>query len=411
MGERVTLTSTLPISLREAPAKDSPILFPGIVGFFFVFRVCLTFLFFQGDPVLGTIVNIAIGLVLLYGAIFYTADSQTRVRRRLLKIQPIRWVFALLALSVASALWTGAQSIFVALVYWASMAADVAIVLLLLRHEDADRDTEAIMKGVVWGAAALAIIAWCSPATADLRLGNDTFLHPNTLGLEIGIATLIAQYLVPRGPCWKWLGVALAITLLRTLSKTAIIAFVIAECWYLMQSHQMPRKAKVYLVIGTLIVVASFWGLLSSYIDIYSNTGSGDQAETLTGRTLLWTVAFSMGLEKPWLGHGLYSFKALIPMLGTFEAVHAHNDLLQQFFELGVAGVVIVLGVYWSFYRQTRRVPASEMRTLALALLLFALVRGLTDSVQFGLSYPLWLLAAFSICLYRPADSGEQSSC
>jgi exopolysaccharide production protein ExoQ len=404
-------TSTLSIALRAAPAEDSRHLFPGIIGFFFVFRVCLTFLFFQGDPVLGTIVNIAIGLVLLYGTILYTADNQTRVRRRLLKIQPIRWMFALLALSVASALWTGAQSIVVALVYWASMAADIAIVLLLLRHGDVERYTEAILKGVVWGATALAIIAWCSPATADLRLGNDTFLHPNTLGLEIGIATLIAQYLVPLGPRWKWLGVALAITLLRTLSKTAIIAFVIAECWYLMQNNQMSRKAKVYLVAGALVVVVSFWGLLSSYVDIYNNTGSGDQAETLTGRTLLWTVAFSMGLEKPWLGHGLYSFKALIPMLGTFEAVHAHNDLLQQFFEFGVAGVVILLGVYWSFYRLTRRVLASEMRNLALALLLFALVRGLTDSVQFGLSYPLWLLAAFSIYFAQTAKRGQESSC
>jgi O-antigen ligase len=281
----------------------------------------------------------------------------------------------------------------------------------LLRHEDAECHTEAILKGAVWGAGALAIIAWFSPATADLRLGNDTFLHPNTLGLEIGIATLIAQYLALRGACWKWLGVALAITLLRTLSKTAIIALVIAECWYLMQNNRMPRKAKVYLVAGALIVVGSFWGLLSSYANIYNNTGSGDQAETLTGRTLLWTVAFSMGLEKPWLGHGLYSFKALIPMLGTFEAVHAHNDLLQQFFEFGIVGVVILLGVYWSFYRQARRVPATEMRTLALALLLFALVRGLTDSVQFGLSYPLWLIVAFSTCFAQPAKRGEQSSC
>jgi O-antigen ligase len=98
-------------------------------------------------------------------------------------------------------------------------------------------------------------------------------------------------------------------------------------------------------------------------------------------------------------------------MLGTFEAVHAHNDLLQQFFEFGIAGVVILLGVYWSFYRQTRRGSATEMRTLALALLLFAVVRGLTDSVQFGLSYPLWLIAAFSICFAQPAKRGEQSSC
>jgi O-antigen ligase len=403
--------STKPIAFRAVPGEDSPCIFSGIIGFFFVFRVCLTFLFFQGDPVLGTIVNIVIGLALMYGAIFYTTDDRRRAGSQLLTIPPIRWVFALLAFSATSVLWTGTQSAVIALAYWASMASDVAIVLLLLRHGDTKRRTEGILKGVVWGAGALAIIAWCSPATGDLRLGNDAFLHPNTLGLEIGIATLIAQYLVPRGVRWKWIGIALAITLLRTLSKTAIIAFVTAECWYLMQNNQMSRKAKMYLGAGALAVIASFWGLLSSYVEIYNNTGSGDQAETLTGRTLLWAVAFSMSLEKPWFGHGLYSFKALIPVLGTFEAVHAHNDLLQQFFEFGVVGVVILLGVYWSFYRQARSVLAVEMRTLALALLFFALVRGSTDSVQFGLSYPLWLIAAFSICFAQSTRIAEQSSC
>jgi O-antigen ligase len=102
------------------------------------------------------------------------------------------------------------------------------------------------------------------------------------------------------------------------------------------------------------------------------------------------------------LGHGIYSFKTLVPAFGTFQAVHAHNELLQQFFEYGLAGVVIVAGVYWSFYRQALRAPASELRTLALTVLLFALVRGLADTIIFGLSYPLWLLTALSLYLAQP---------
>jgi O-antigen ligase len=384
-------------------ALGRPRFFPGVVGFYFVFRVCLTFLFFQADPVMGTIVNIAIDLALLYGAVLYSAEDKTNIRHSLLQTPPIRWIVALLAFSLISLQWTGAQSPVAALAYWMGMAADVVIVLQLLRHSEAVHCTRGIMKGMVWGAVALSLIAWCTPATPDLRLGNDAFLHPNTLGLEIGTATLIAQYLAHRGTRWKWLGIALAITLLRTLSKTAIIAFVIAECWYLMQNKQMTRKTKMRIGAAALFVVACFWGLLSSYIDVYNNTGSGNQAETLTGRTVLWTVAFSMGMEKPWFGHGLYSFKALIPAFGTFEPVHAHNELLQQFFEFGVAGVAIAAGVYWSFYRQASSAPASELRALALTLLLFTLLHGLTDTVPFGLSYPLWLLTALSRCFAHPA--------
>lgn len=382
-----------------------------IVGFFFVFRVCLTFLFFQADPVMGTIINIGIDLALLYGAVLCSVGSgEKRYGYSKLRIRPVRWVLALLAFSAASIVWTGAQSHIAALAYWASMAADVAIVSLLLRNGDTEAHAEGLMEGAVWGAAGLSVIAWCSPATADLRLGNDAFLHPNTLGLEIGIATLIAQYFAPQAARWKWLGIALAITLLRTLSKTAIIAFVVAESWFLAQNRQMTRRVKLGIGFAAMLVIASFWGLLNAYADIYNSAGSGNQAETLTGRTLLWTVAFSMGMEKPWLGHGFYSFKALIPALGSFEPVHAHNELLQQFFEFGVAGVLLAAGVYWSFYRQARRAPPSTERTLALTLLLFASLRGLTDTVPFGLSFPLWLLTALSLCLAKPGTAEANAS-
>jgi hypothetical protein len=402
MGEQLMSTLTLLIGPGEVSAGDRLVLFPCVVGFFFVFRVCLNFLFFQSDLVMGAIVSITIDFALLYGTVLYSTDVRAHGRSQLLQIPLIRWLLAYLALSVTSVLWTGAQSAIAALAFWAGMSADVLIVVLLLRRGDAKDNTEGILQGAVWGAVGVSLIAWSSPATADLRLGNDTFLHPNSLGLEIGVATLIAQYLASRGTLWKWLSIALSITLLRTLSKTAIVAFVVAECWYLMQNTQMTRKTKMRLGAAALLVIASFWDLLHSYIDVYNNTGSGNQAETLTGRTLVWTVAFSMSLDKPWLGHGIYSFKTLVPAFGTFQAVHAHNELLQQFFEYGLAGVVIVAGVYWSFYRQALRAPASELRTLALTVLLFALVRGLADTIIFGLSYPLWLLTALSLYLAQP---------
>jgi exopolysaccharide production protein ExoQ len=401
MGEQLMSTLTLPISSGEVSTRGRTVLYPCAVGFFFVFRVCLTLLFFQSNPVLGGVAIILVDFALLYGAVLYSTDVRAHGQSQLLQIPPIRWLFAYLALSAMSVLWTGAQSPTAALAYWAGMTADVFIVALLLRSGDVERNAEGLLKGVVLGAVSISIIAWCSPVTADLRLGNDLFLHPNMLGMEIGVATLIAQYLAPRGVLWKWLSIALAITLLRILSKTAIIAFVVAECWYLMQNNQMTRKAKARLAGAVLLIVASLWSPLNSYIAAYNNTGSGNQVETLTGRTLVWTVAFTMSLEKPWLGHGFYSFRTLIPAFGTFQPVHAHNELLQQFFEYGLAGVVIVAGLYWSFFRHTLRAPASELRTLALTVLLFALVRGLADTVLFGLSYPLWLFTALSLCLTR----------
>jgi exopolysaccharide production protein ExoQ len=392
----------IPITHERAlsPARVTAI-FPWIVGFFFIFRVSFAYLFFQADPVLGTITALGINLGLLFCAAIYSIGRPTTTENALPLTSALRWMLALFAFSAASLFWTGAQSLTAAAGYWTAMTTDVAIALLLLRGGDCAARSEALMKGVVWGAVGLAVVAWCSPATQDLRLGNDQFLHPNTLGMELGIAALIAQYLISTGTLWKWLSVALAVTLLRTLSKTAIIAFVVAECWYLMQSSGLTRKAKTQLLAIACVVVAGFWGLLNTYLTAYNNTGSGNQAETLTGRTVLWAVAFSMSMERPWLGHGIYSFKSLIPALGPFAANEAHNELLQPFFEYGLVGVGIVIALYASFLRQAWRTPVSELRTLGLVILIFSLVHGLADTVPIGLSYHLWLMAVVSLCLAR----------
>jgi exopolysaccharide production protein ExoQ len=403
MGEQLMATLPLHIKSEGISIATRSAIFPGMIGFYFVFRTCLTFLFFQADPVTGTIVSITAGLALLYGAVLYSSGIASRSYLSPLRIPTIRWIALLLCYSLASVMWTGAQSTINAFIYWVGMMADVAIVLLLMRHGEARSIAESLMKGFVWGAVALSVVAWCSPANAELRLGNDQFLHPNTLGLEIALALLIAQYFAPRGAQWKWLSIALAITLLRTLSKTSIIAFAVAECWFLMCSHTISRKAKVQIGVATLGAIAAFWNLFSSYIEIYNNTASGNQLETLTGRTALWAVAVAMGMEKPWFGHGIYSFKALIPTFGDFEPVHAHNELIQQFFEYGVVGLVIAIGLHWVFYRMAQRAAPGDLRALALTLLFFALVHGLTDTVPFGFSYPLWLMTGLSLCLATPS--------
>src|ERR1035437_4043311 len=67
MGEQLMSALTLLIGPGEVSAGDRLVLFPGVVGFFFVFRVCLNFLFFESDLVVGAIVSITID----FSACFY----------------------------------------------------------------------------------------------------------------------------------------------------------------------------------------------------------------------------------------------------------------------------------------------------------------------------------------------------
>ncbi len=377
------------------------------VGFFFIARIALTFIFFQGNPVAGTAANLCLSILLLIGAgLTHGSRSATRVRGAF--ASPVmRWVTAFLGFALLSLFWTGAQSPSVAAAYWVGMAADVALVLIMLRGDDPRATTDSLLRGAVLGACVVAALAWCSPPTDDMRLGDNAFLHPNTLGLNLGLATLFAQHLAQRSRqrLWPWTcaGCFLAITLLRTLSKTALIAFAVAEIWYLARSKDWSRRTKTLMVLVALVVLIAFSSLLSAYLDTYNNTGTGNQVETLTGRTVLWATALTMGLDAPWAGHGFDSFRNLIPAFGPFEPVHAHNELIQQFFEFGAIGILLFLGVHSSFYNLLRRSSADSLQPLAFNVLIFSLLRGAADTLSYGYSFPLWLIACLAVCLHRPS--------
>jgi hypothetical protein len=81
---------------------------------------------------------------------------------------------------------------------------------------------------------------------------------------------------------------------------------------------------------------------------------------------------------------------------GPFEARHAHNELLQQFYAYGVAGVFMVIALYTSFYRHVTKLSASPLKALMFSFLVFVLVRGLADTEPFDLSLPLWAMIMFS---------------
>lgn len=369
----------------------------GLVGLYFGARVTLTYLFFRADPQAGTLVEIAFNLLLLLPTAFYAIGPSHTSLRDLVRTMPVRLVLSFLSFALVSLLWSDTQSRIAALSYWAALAADVALVVLLIRAESADKAAPSIIKGFVCGVCFLAIVAWSAPAMSDLRLGDDDYLNPNAIGFECAFAVFFCQYLAKTNVAWRWVGAALFITLLRSLSKTSIIAFLIAESAYLLRANTLTRGAKLRLAAGAAGVVGIFWSLFSSYYTVYTN--AGNQAETLTGRTAIWAVALGLAWEQPWFGHGLHSFRTVMPAFDLFEPWHAHNEWLQQFFAYGLAGVSIVAGLYGSLFYQLRRLQSTPLRNMCMSLLIMVLIRGLADTERFDLSFPLWAITALSLLL------------
>jgi exopolysaccharide production protein ExoQ len=370
-----------------------------VTGFFFAFRlffVLLAVRIFQQDAQTGVVASLALNYVLLFLALFTLSESEPRSWLAFRRQPCFTWVIAYTLLTGISLVWSVAASLPAAAAFWLAMSADTVIVILQLRHHAAAHVARSLMSGYIWGASMIAAIAWLMPAQSDLRLGDEDLLGPNQIGWLCALACFFAQYLIRQRSqgLWKTHAFLLGITVLRSLSKTTILAFLVAQAYILLRDSSMSRKTKLLMAAVTTLVCFAFYGLLSDYFEVYTTTGN--QSENLTGRIGIWAYIAAEAFDRPWLGHGFHSVWKVIPIFyGVFEARHAHNEILQQFYAYGVAGLAVLVGTYGSIVRAVVQLSEPSMRVFFEGLVLFVLIRGLADTEVFDLSWPMWLLVLF----------------
>jgi O-antigen ligase len=364
------------------------------VGFYFAARVIATVFLVRiagMEPQAGAVATL-VSTSLLLGFVGLSVMGAARGETdSAFHLAEVRWVLLFLGFSGCSLLWSETISPIVSAAYWCGTAADVAIVILLLRSYLAPGTAESLMKGFVWGAGFVAVISWVMPSQYDMRLGDEDYLNANTIGNLCAFGVFFAQYLMrAKSGRWSFAIFFLALTLVRSLSKTAIVAFLIGEGYLLVQDRIMSRRTKMYVMIGVTVVVIAFWGLFEAYYDLY--TTYGNQSETLTGRTAIWAYVVDAASSRLWLGHGFDSMWKVVPVFGTFEARHAENEVLEQLYCYGMAGLVLLCGLYGSLYRKIRKRSGDAHRVIFIGLLLFVIVRGLAEAEPFDLLLPLWAI-------------------
>lgn len=370
-------------------------------GFLFAFRTVAVFIAARWlnlgtEP--GVLFTFACSAALVLIAAIQGFGPSAQPIRWIWKAGPFRWVVVFLALSGFSFMWTSAASPGGSAIYWSALAGDVLLVLLVFRGSGPKRAAHSILKGFVWGSCVLAAIAWILPPAEDLRLGDLEYFNTNQIGnlcvLGIFMCLLLASR---RHGRWGVATIFLTITLFRSLSKSTLVAFVASQALRLVVDRGMSRRSKVLLTVGALALTLAFWGLIEAYVDVYSN--AGNQAETLTGRTAIWAWSLDAATSRPWLGNGIDAMWKVAPPFGgeLFEARHAENELLQQFFAYGVAGVCVLIGLYASLWRRFRRLANLSDRSVLTSLMVFIVVRGIAEAEPFDLLLPIWLITTVSL--------------
>ncbi len=382
-------------------------------GFFFSFRAILVmiaarWLHLGTQP--GVAAGLAAELILLAAIVFQAFGPAARPIWSFARQPAIRWVLLFLGFSCCSLLWSATVSPSASFLYWCAMASDVAMVVLLLRTARAGEFAHSLMRGFIVSTCILALIAWIMPAERDLRLGDQEYFNTNQIGNLCAMAIFMAQFLAGRKDGkWRLTIAFLTITLLRSLSKATIVAFVLAEILVLIYDRTLGGKKKTLILAAAVLLLVAFAGLIGSYFDVYTTTGN--QAETLTGRTVIWAYALEASLEKPWFGNGIDAMWKVFPPFGSemFEARHAENELLQQFFAYGVAGIIMLIGLYASLCRGILRLPKGPSRAVLIGILLFVVIRGMAEAEPFDLLLPLWMITLIG-CIVQGTQSPCQTS-
>jgi O-antigen ligase len=142
--------------------------------------------------------------------------------------------------------------------------------------------------------------------------------------------------------------------------------------------------------------------------------------ETLTGRIDVWHFGLEIGARRPLLGTGFGSFWGFENNeIRRHFAVGftGHNGLLDVYIETGIAGVVVLIGFLWSFYRRFRRelYRNFDWGVFGTTFLIISLLCNFTESLFLKSSSLIWNLTVFLVIVfsapYLDTKANSFSSC
>jgi hypothetical protein len=232
-------------------------------------------------------------------------------------------------------------------------------------------------------------------------LANGLAMHLVIIALALGSSLLVlrrdlAQHMKPLVLGLVLLGL-LAVALVTTGAKGAVLAGLLGALWGLFRLSSLP--AKLALGLGTVaLAVLWFWA------------GTPFAGHSLSVRFGYWTAAWALVEQAPVLGHGLESYALLagpyLPLGAEFSR-QVHNGYLAMAVAGGLVGVLplVALLVSWALPARRRQADRIVRKPLILicipVVLLYGLLLGsmVSDNLAFwpgaaGLGgQVLWTLA------------------
>ncbi len=353
--------------------------------------------------------------MLLMAAIMVLIARWHRAVRVLRMNGPILLFFSYCAVSAFWSDYTG-----VALKRWVKAVGDVAMVLIVLTDRDRVTAIKRLLTRVGFLLMPLSVLliefypsigrAYMPEIGQVANVGVTT--NKNTLGmvcmvLGVGFVWLLIKALREERHRFRQV-VAIGSTLLIILwllymahSATSLAAFLLGSS--LIVYLNLPgnvRPSRVHFIVGVMVLTAC---LAFLFPEIYASAVHALGRNTgLTGRTQLWNVLLGMD-HRPWLGTGYSSFwlgnrLRTLWIIFPWQPNEAHNGYIEILLDLGWVGIVLLVSLIVSGYRngiaEFNRDP--EAGSLRLAYIVVAVVYNFTES-GFKMLNPTWIFFIFAI--------------
>lgn len=179
------------------------------------------------------------------------------------------------------------------------------------------------------------------------------FLHKNTLGRLMALATLLWIFAALIDPRWRRVSiffVCLSLLLLVfSRSATAVLVLVwfcaLLPLWFVRHWNR-DLVVSATIILAVLGAGAGWW--LAGNIE--GVLGALGRDLSLSGRARLWTAIWENIGDRPWFGHGYAGF--WLGLEGPSEEIwrrvdwmvnNAHNGILEVWLQLGIVGVGIFI--------------------------------------------------------------------
>jgi O-antigen ligase len=234
------------------------------------------------------------------------------------------------------------------------------------------------------------------------------YTHKNTLGSMMAFSAIVFLLrAVGAKRRLLWLGMVFSFLLLLLSRSTSPLSHLIllVPTFFIFRTLRWRYRSRTFILSLITVVGFSVLSLVILYAESLVRLVGKDL--TFTGRSRIWSYAWDMIQERPWLGYGyssqwssLGSETGFIWRVVGWEAPNSHNGFLELWLGLGFIGLsIFALQFFCGLFRAVSLISQSRTPEFFLPFLslLYTVFTNLTESTLLDRNSIYWVLYSMII--------------